>query len=105
MNLEEAGWEDYLSTGGTGGGLNPIDPRPDWQQGVGVKVPVHTLTTVPGLPEEHASLLRFGHWLEAAAARDLDDHLDGWRVRVQLVVTVPPPFSKASAKNNGRSLV
>ena len=34
--LDEAGWEDYLSTGGTGGGLNPIDPRPEWQQGVGV---------------------------------------------------------------------
>lgn len=47
-----------------------------WQQGVGVKVPVHTLTTVPGLPEEHASLLRFGHWLEAAAARDLKAGLD-----------------------------
>ena len=34
--LDEAGWEDYLSTGGTGGGLNPSDPRPAWQQGVGV---------------------------------------------------------------------
>lgn len=34
--LDEAGWEDYLSTGGTGGGLNPVDERPDWQRGVGV---------------------------------------------------------------------
>ena len=25
--LDEAGWEDYLSTGGTGGGLNPRRPR------------------------------------------------------------------------------
>ena len=35
--LDEAGWEDYLSTGGTGGGLNPVDERPDWQRGVGVE--------------------------------------------------------------------
>ena len=35
--LDEAGWEDYLSTGGTGGGLNPVDTRPDWQRGLGVE--------------------------------------------------------------------
>lgn len=35
--LDEAGWEDYLTTGGTGGGLNPIDERPAWQRGVGVE--------------------------------------------------------------------
>lgn len=35
--LDEAGWEDYLSTGGTGGGLNPVDARPNWQRGVGVE--------------------------------------------------------------------
>jgi subtilase family serine protease len=34
--LDEAGWEDYLSVEGTGGGLNPEDARPDWQQGVGI---------------------------------------------------------------------
>ncbi|MBM4409697.1 MAG: S8/S53 family peptidase, partial [Chloroflexi bacterium] len=34
--LDEAGWEDYLSTGGTGGGLNPVAERPEWQRGVGV---------------------------------------------------------------------
>ena len=34
--LSEAGWEDFLSTAGTGGGLNPIDKRPTWQKGPGV---------------------------------------------------------------------
>ena len=34
--LSEVGWQEYLSTGGTGGGLNPTEPRPDWQQGPGV---------------------------------------------------------------------
>lgn len=38
----ETGWEDYLSTGGTGGGINrivgpdgePVEPKPDYQVGV-----------------------------------------------------------------------
>jgi signal transduction histidine kinase len=47
-----------------------------WQQGIGVKIAVHTLATVPGLPDDHATLLRFGQWLEAAAARDLKAGLD-----------------------------
>ena len=34
--LSEAGWEDYLTTGGSGGGNNPIDARPSWQVGPGV---------------------------------------------------------------------
>jgi subtilase family serine protease len=32
--LRETGWEDYLSTAGTGGGLSPLDARPPWQKGV-----------------------------------------------------------------------
>ena len=47
-----------------------------WQPGDSVKVAVHTLSTVPGLPEETNALLRFGQWLEAAAARDLKAGLD-----------------------------
>ena len=35
--LSEAGWEDYLSTGGSGGGNNPVEARPTWQVGPGVK--------------------------------------------------------------------
>jgi kumamolisin len=34
---EEAGWEDVLSTMGSGGGLNPLDGRPHWQKGSGVQ--------------------------------------------------------------------
>ncbi|HVA88072.1 MAG TPA: S53 family peptidase [Candidatus Saccharimonadales bacterium] len=33
----EAAWDDYLSTAATGGGLNPQDPRPSWQQAPGVE--------------------------------------------------------------------
>lgn len=35
--LRETGWQDYLTTGGGGGGLSPVDPMPDWQQGPGVQ--------------------------------------------------------------------
>ena len=31
--LDEAGWEDVLSQGGTGGGVNPVDKAPAFQQG------------------------------------------------------------------------
>ena len=32
----EQGWEDYLSTSGSGGGISAIDPIPSWQTGPGV---------------------------------------------------------------------
>jgi kumamolisin len=35
--FEETGWEDFLTVGGTGGGLSPADPRPPWQVGPGVE--------------------------------------------------------------------
>jgi hypothetical protein len=35
-HARETGWQDYLSTGGTGGGRNPRDPLPGWQLGDGV---------------------------------------------------------------------
>jgi kumamolisin len=34
--LEETGWEDLLQAAGGGGGLNPVDPRPGYQEGLGV---------------------------------------------------------------------
>jgi kumamolisin len=35
--LEESGWEYPTQRTGTGGGLNPIDPRPIWQDAPGVE--------------------------------------------------------------------
>jgi len=35
--LRETGWQDYLTTGGTGGGFSHDDPMPAWQQGPGVQ--------------------------------------------------------------------
>ena len=47
-----------------------------WQQGQNVKIGVHTLSTVPGLPEDPAHFLRFGQWLETGSARELKTSLD-----------------------------
>lgn len=35
--LRETGWQDYLTTGGTGGGFSFDDPMPSWQTGPGVQ--------------------------------------------------------------------
>jgi signal transduction histidine kinase len=47
-----------------------------WEQGRGVRVMVHTLTGITGLPMQHAELLRFGAWLDAASAQELKNGLD-----------------------------
>ena len=47
-----------------------------WEQGQSVRIMVHTLSGIPGLPERHEELLRFGQWLDLAAAQDLKRGLD-----------------------------
>jgi len=47
-----------------------------WEQGQAVRIVSHTLTSVPGLPEHHAEILRFGQWLEAGSAQALKAALD-----------------------------
>jgi signal transduction histidine kinase len=47
-----------------------------WEQGHGVRVMVHSLTGVAGLPERHAELLKFGQWLDVASAQELKRGLD-----------------------------
>ncbi len=47
-----------------------------WQQGENMRVAAHTLTTVPGLPDDPQVLMRLGAWLEPAAARELKSMLD-----------------------------
>jgi signal transduction histidine kinase len=47
-----------------------------WEPGQHLAVVTHTLTTVAGLPESNRDLLRFGQWLELAAAEELKSGLD-----------------------------
>jgi signal transduction histidine kinase len=47
-----------------------------WEQGQAVRIVSHTLTDVPGLPEQHSEILRFGQWLETASEETLKASLD-----------------------------
>jgi signal transduction histidine kinase len=47
-----------------------------WQHGDTVRIVSHTLSTVPGVPEDPQQLLRFGQWLEPSAAHELKGGLD-----------------------------
>ncbi len=47
-----------------------------WEQGQAVRIVSHTLTGIPGLPEQHTEILRFGQWLEAPSADTLKASLD-----------------------------
>ena len=47
-----------------------------WEPGQPLNVIANALTTVPGVPHDNRDLLRFGQWLEPAAAVDLKTALD-----------------------------
>ncbi len=48
-----------------------------WEQDQPVRVVAHTLSSVPGLPDDHKELTRFGSWLETESAEALKAGLDG----------------------------
>ncbi|MGE0626563.1 MAG: ATP-binding protein [Hyphomicrobiaceae bacterium] len=48
-----------------------------WDPGRDLKVVTHTLTAIPGLPDDQKTLLRFGAWLDPASAAGLKAALDG----------------------------
>ena len=47
-----------------------------WEPGQPLSVVTHALTSVPGVPSNHRELVRFGGWLEPAAAAELKTGLD-----------------------------
>jgi signal transduction histidine kinase len=47
-----------------------------WEPGQAVRIVTHTLTGVPGLPDQPAEILRFGGWLQPASADALKVALD-----------------------------
>src|SRR5262245_364258 len=47
-----------------------------WEQGQAVRIMMHTLGGVPGLPAEPRQLLAFATWLDAASAQHLKKGLD-----------------------------
>jgi signal transduction histidine kinase len=65
-----------------------------WQHGQNVRIVSHTLTTVPGLPEDTQQLLRFGQWLEPSGAHELKAGLDA-------LFTAGRPFTMLLKTNAG----
>ncbi|MBS0239391.1 MAG: PAS-domain containing protein [Proteobacteria bacterium] len=47
-----------------------------WEQGQAVRIASHTLTGIPGLPDQQPEILRFGQWLQPASADTLKTSLD-----------------------------
>lgn len=47
-----------------------------WEPGQAVRIVTHTLTGIPGLPDHHAEILRFSHWLDAQSAQALKSVID-----------------------------
>ncbi|MCL4766408.1 MAG: PAS domain-containing sensor histidine kinase [Hyphomicrobiaceae bacterium] len=47
-----------------------------WEQAQPLKVVAHTLSSVPGVPEDRRDLIRFGAWLDAESAEALKSGLD-----------------------------
>lgn len=47
-----------------------------WEQGQAVRIVTHSITGVAGVPDHHAEILRFGHWLDAPSAHALKTSLD-----------------------------
>jgi signal transduction histidine kinase len=47
-----------------------------WEQGHRVRVVVHTLASIPGLPARHSDVLKFGAWLDAGSSHALREGLD-----------------------------
>lgn len=47
-----------------------------WEPGQAVRIVVHALSGIPGLPDTNADVLRFSQWLDAGAAQNLKASLD-----------------------------
>jgi signal transduction histidine kinase len=76
-----------------------------WEQGRNVRVMVHTLTGIAGIPAEHRELLKFGGWLDAASSQELKRGLDtlfaDGRPFSQLLKTTAGGYVEADGRASG----
>jgi signal transduction histidine kinase len=76
-----------------------------WEHGQGVRVMLHTLSGIPGLPIRHADLLKFGTWIDAASAQDVKRGLDTLfahgRPFSQLLKTIAGGYIEADGRAAG----
>ncbi|HEU0157828.1 MAG TPA: ATP-binding protein [Hyphomicrobiaceae bacterium] len=76
-----------------------------WEQGQAVRIMMHTLGGVAGLPAEPRQLLAFGSWLDAASAQQLKKGLDVLFAEGQsftlLIKTVSGGYVEADGRAGG----
>jgi signal transduction histidine kinase len=76
-----------------------------WEPGQPVRVMMHTLSGIPGIPSRNADLLRFGTWIEITSAQDLKRCLDGLfaegRAFSQLLKTAAGGYVEADGRAAG----
>jgi len=76
-----------------------------WEQNKPVRIVAHTLTGVPGLPNNTDELLRFGRWLEPSSASSLKRALDALFTRGQpfniIVRTLDDGHTEAEGRTAG----
>ena len=76
-----------------------------WEQGQGVRVMMHTLAGIAGLPARQSELLRFGAWLDTASSQALKAGLDALfadgRPFSQLLKTATGGYVEADGRATG----
>jgi signal transduction histidine kinase len=76
-----------------------------WEQGQGVRVMMHTLAGIAGLPTRHSELLRFGGWLDTSSSQALKAGLDALfadgRPFSQLLKTAAGGYVEADGRATG----
>ncbi len=76
-----------------------------WEQGQGVRVMMHTLAGIAGLPARHSDLLRFGAWLDTSSSQALKAGLDALfadgRPFSQLLKTAAGGYVEADGRATG----
>jgi signal transduction histidine kinase len=76
-----------------------------WEQGEAVRVVLHTLSGIPGLPERDGELLRFGQWLDHASAETLKAALDQLFVNGRSFNIIVRTMAGGAVEAEGRSAV
>src|SRR5262245_23671679 len=76
-----------------------------WEQGQRVRVMMHTLAGIAGLPARHSDLLRFGAWLDTSSSQALKAGLDALfadgRPFSQLLKTASGGYVEADGRATG----
>ncbi len=74
-----------------------------WEQNKPVRIVAHTLTGVPGLPNNTDEFLRFGRWLEPSSASSLKRALDAFFTRGQPFNIIVRTLDDGHAEAEGRT--